>query len=178
MELDIIPIGKFDKKILDALIKYLKARKHAMRVLKHAEMPEKAFNKFRKQYDAEIILEKFDRKHALFVTDKDLHMGGFNFVYGLGDPDGSAIVSTRRLRPEWYGETPKNRSKAAEVQFRKKLTDRFIKECMHEIGHMMGLKHCKNKIRGKPCAMTFSSNIHEVDAKSKELCKKCEKMLF
>ena len=48
-------------------------------------------------------------------------MGGFNFVYGLGDPDGSAIISTMRLRPEWYGEKPNA----------KKLTDRFIKESMH-----------------------------------------------
>jgi len=167
MEIDIQPINKIDKKLLLELQRCLLKKNIKTRLLKSDNLPKVAWNKNRKQWDAVIILEKIDKKGILAITNEDIYEGGMNFIYGLADLEGSAIVSTFRLRPEFYMNKPNQN----------KLLARLTKECLHEIGHTLGLKHCHRMIKGKPCVMTFSTNIHEIDKKSDNFCKEDARML-
>ncbi|MEM7813513.1 MAG: archaemetzincin family Zn-dependent metalloprotease [Candidatus Aenigmatarchaeota archaeon] len=170
MEIDILPLEneeRVPKTLLKELAALLVKRNIKTRLLKAEKIPKAAFDKARGQYDALIVLQKIDRRGVLAVTAADIFEDGLNFVYGLGDREGSAIVSTFRLRPEFYGE-----AKNEEL-----LLKRLVKECMHEIGHTLGMKHCTRMVGGKQCAMTFSESIHEVDAKSDRFCAEHAKLL-
>jgi archaemetzincin len=170
MNIDILPLdnsGKINEDLLKKLSEKLSKRGIKTRILKTQKIPAETLNKARGQYDAFEILKKIDPNGVLAITEEDIFEGAFNFVYGLGNAEKSALVSYFRLRAEFYGE------KANE----KKLVERLTKECMHEIGHMLGMKHCTHAVGGKPCAMTFSTDIHEVDAKSDKFCKEHAKML-
>ncbi|WP_236953667.1 hypothetical protein [Methanocaldococcus bathoardescens] len=46
-------------------------------------------------------------------------------------------------------------------------------EFIHEISHVLGLMHCKNK----RCVMSFSNSIIDVDLKDWKYCEKCLKKL-
>ena len=46
------------------------------------------------------------------------------------------------------------------------------KEAIHEIGHVLGLKHCKNN-----CVMQFSNTLYEAKAKPSILCNNCKKII-
>ncbi|MCS7106475.1 MAG: matrixin family metalloprotease, partial [Candidatus Aenigmarchaeota archaeon] len=53
------------------------------------------------------------------------------------------------------------------------LIKRAVKEAIHEMGHVLGLKHCENP----ECVMSFSNTVFDVDRKTKNLCEKCKKQL-
>jgi archaemetzincin len=96
----------------------------------------------------------------LAITDADLFIPVLTFVYGEAQLGGrAAVVSTARLWVE-----PGGRQDPA------LLTQRIIKECVHELGHTFGLLHCDTP----GCVMTRSVNLIEVDAKSMTLCGPCE----
>lgn len=120
--------------------------------------PEQSFNKFRQQYEANIILDhlekNFDEK-VLAITDKDIYTSGLNYVFGLAKLKGkAAIVSIFRLM-------------TADKEL---LKERLIKETIHEFGHVLGLQHCKEK----GCVMNFSNNIRDIDNKTTEFCHMCQ----
>jgi archaemetzincin len=176
MFLRIIPVGVSLTEILgdvkNELEFYLNIK---CRIMAKLPMPKEAFNQWRKQYNAEIIMDllsksseaKFIDKNIpiLMVTDYDLYYAGLNFIFGLEDPaKNSAIVSIARLRPEFYDETPNV----------KLLKERTIKEVIHEIGHYLGLEHCDNV----SCVMSFSPSIADVDTKKKRFCEDCKVKLM
>ncbi|TET04552.1 MAG: hypothetical protein E3J90_01160 [Promethearchaeota archaeon] len=75
-----------------------------------------------------------------------------------------AIVSTHNLIPHFNKESGYNL----------KVSNRIIKEVIHEIGHIIiGLEHCLTA----DCVMRYSKNIEEIDNKSVDLCKKCQSKL-
>jgi len=124
---------------------------------------ERFLNPSRRQYDAWRIVQHYrgilkDDEYALLVTDKDIYAAGLNFVFGLAWR-GVAIISTHRLRQEFYGGSPD----------RKLFLERIVKEAVHEIGHLHGLTHCGNK----GCVMAFSNSILDTDRKSYLPCEKC-----
>ena len=49
------------------------------------------------------------------------------------------------------------------------LEDRARKEALHELGHLMGLIHC----RQPDCVMRFSAAAEEVDLKLDQFCPQC-----
>jgi archaemetzincin len=170
MEIDILPLEnseKVPKALLAKLAAELKKKDIKTRVLKAQKMPASAFDKSRGQYEAHKVLKVIDKKGVLAVTGEDIFDLGLNFVYGLADTEGSAVVSFARLKPEWYGEPASQ----------EKLIERLGKECMHEVGHTLGLKHCTRLAGKKPCVMTFSTSIHEVDGKAASFCKEDAKFL-
>jgi|GEM_PF-5358882 len=170
MEIDILPLDgaeKVSKELLKKLQAELKKKDVKTRVLKAAKMPKGAWDEGRGQYDAHKALELSGKKGVLAITSADIFEPGMNFVFGTGFREGSAIVSYARLKPEWYGE------KASQ----KKIMERLAKEALHEIGHTLGLKPCNNRVGKKICAMTFSSTVHDIDAKAAAFCTKDAKML-
>jgi len=126
-----------------------------------AEAPRQAFNTSRGQYDASRIVSSFEGSEAgflLLVTDLDLYVAGLNFCFGLAQRR-TAIVSLHRLRPEFYGEFSDEGL----------LVRRAEKEAVHEVCHLIGLRHCRDPL----CVMHFSNRIGDTDIKEKFPCKDC-----
>jgi len=53
------------------------------------------------------------------------------------------------------------------------IRERTIKECIHELGHTFGLRHCNEE----KCVMRQSLNMYEVDKKSSHFCESCKRQL-
>lgn len=132
---------------------------------------EFAYNPERKQYYSSAILEKLPKtgseacERILGIVDVDLYVPDLNFVFGEADMvEKRAVISTKRLRPEYYG-LPKDE---------RLFGDRTLKESVHELGHTYGLSHCPDK----KCVMYFSNSLQDTDVKSSSFCKDCRKKLI
>jgi len=130
------------------------------------EIPAHAYDKRRYQYCSSIILlflrENYEPEgdKVLAITHVDLFVPRLNFVFGEAEcPGRFAIISTCRLRPEFYGDPPN------ELLF----LERCAKEAVHEVGHTLGLHHCSNP----RCVMFFSNSIWDTDRKGAKPCEKC-----
>ena len=112
-----------------------------------------------------VLLEKridpsFDGS-LLGVTSFDLFVPGMNFIFGEARlPGRVGIISTHRLKSQSPGHPDIFR-------------DRVIKEAIHEIGHMLGLRHCSDSV----CVMHFSEHIRDTDEKYPTFCEKCQSQL-
>jgi archaemetzincin len=171
MFLRIVPLGNFPKDILDSVKGELENINVRCRIMPMVEIPQEAFNQWRKQYNAESIMNSIYNNSevkfidasipSLLITDYDLYYSGLNFVFGLEYPSKScAIVSLARLKPEFYDEGPN----------KDLLKDRTIKEVMHNIGHYLKLEHCINP----KCVMAFSASTADIDRKKKDFCDNCK----
>ncbi len=133
--------------------------------LEDAEIPltPEAFDVGRQQYDATALLRELDRcvpagDHAVALADADLFVDPLNFVFGLARPGGHAIVALPRLRQSFYGLEDDQ-----DLFFL-----RVAKEVFHELGHVLGLRHCRNR-----CVMRFSNSLGDTDRKPEEYCESC-----
>lgn len=175
MLIRIVPVGRVSEKILEALSNSLPDLLNCKtKIEPSVEMPQTTFNNMRRQYDAEKILKtlgaegvgKFIEANvpALFVCNEDLYYNGLNFVFGLENSSlKTAIISTHRLRTEFYGERPSLGL----------LQERIVKEAVHETGHILGLEHDTFS----KCAMAFSPSVADVDRKENVLCRTCRDRL-
>jgi archaemetzincin len=50
---------------------------------------------------------------------------------------------------------------------------RLGKEIIHELGHLMGLRHCTDRT----CVMSLSHTIADTDAKQPCLCNQCRRKI-
>lgn len=132
----------------------------------------KCFNWARKQYLAPCIIENlgnmfYDYLNEYFIVGIGYIDGydyGLNFVFGEASPiNRIAVVFTRRLDPRFYGEEPNYNL----------YLERVAKEIVHELGHLLGLSHCKRRT----CVMSFSNSVYEVDAKTRFFCETCSNTL-
>lgn len=141
--------------------------KSKIKVLEVGKIPKMAFDPSREQYLADTILTWLEKRcshKSLAITLKDLYTFGTNFIFGQAQLRGRiALISLCRLDPEFYGKEAN----------RKLLIERAKKEAVHEVGHLFGLVHCKDK----GCVMCFSNSIVEVDEKSSEPCDSCKRLL-
>jgi len=124
----------------------------------------------RQQHHASLVLAALLRHrpdaHAkiLGVVTVDLFVPVLTFVFGQAQLDGpSAVVSTFRLRSEFYG-LPADEGL---------LVERAIKEGVHELGHAFGLVHCPDYT----CVMRSSTAVDEVDIKGAAFCGRCTAVL-
>ncbi|MCW5977518.1 MAG: hypothetical protein KIT09_05550 [Bryobacteraceae bacterium] len=125
-----------------------------------------AYDPSRRQHNAPLVLKRLltlfppGVDKIVAVTACDLFIPMLSFVYGQAQLDGRvAAVSVARLRPEFYGLAPHPPL----------LLTRARKEAVHETGHLFGLVHCMTNT----CAMSLSTNIHQIDLKRDVLCPAC-----
>lgn len=105
----------------------------------------------RYQYDAAGLLRELpDDGICLHLLHVDLYYPGYRYLYGAAVP-GKAVVS----------------------DFRPDTAAGFYKEICHELGHALGLNHCKNK-----CIMHVSRSEWELEQKQHEFCSSCQKQLY
>ncbi len=158
----LVPVGKLPPWVSAELGQRLrKPFRGKVRVVPHPplEVPGRAYRGERGQYEASILLEEVLRGCSgrfLAVTEVDLYVPGLNFVFGLAQcPGRGAVVSLHRLDPGFGGK-------------KDLLLERLVKEAVHEVGHTLGLGHCRGR-----CVMSFSNSILEVDAKGEDFCPSC-----
>ena len=161
-------MGEVPKEIMEKVIEDLKTTFRMVGDIGQEEaIPKAIFNQFRNQYQSNHVLDFLDEKfvgRVLGITKNDMYTEGLNYVFGQAKMKGrSAVVSIARLDPTFWHQP----------QDKELLEQRTIKECIHEIGHVLGLGHCNN--RG--CVMNFSNTIGEVDKKTKYLCNTCKLQL-
>ncbi len=131
---------------------------------------EKAFDQARHQYNSsQILLQIISRPPAdavkvLGVVNVDLFIPILTFVFGEAQLRGiGSVIALHRLNNKFYG-LPENSNL---------LTERLVKEAIHELGHNFGLIHCNNQ----SCVMKSSTYVEEVDQKSEEMCSRCRDLL-
>src|SRR5262249_5485409 len=127
-----------------------------------------AFDPMRGQYHSTAILQRLaagsNGNHVLGVSPCDLYVPVLTFVFGEAQlAGGCAVVSTARLREEFYGLPPSEDL----------LHERLVKEAAHELGHTLGLMHC-DKWR---CVMSSSYAVERIDVKAAEFCQDCRKSM-
>ncbi|MEZ8221147.1 archaemetzincin [Candidatus Fervidibacteria bacterium JGI MDM2 JNZ-1-D12] len=117
----------------------------------------------RRQWLANVLLahlvvpQGFDR--IVGVTNVDLVVPPFNFVFGVAEIDGQrAVISTARL-----------------IDHNAEVTElRALKEVLHELGHTLGLPHCPDPT----CVAAFSNTLADTDRKGPKFCLKCYQRLL
>lgn len=127
----------------------------------------KSYDQKRKQYLSWPFLEalsklKLASQCVLGVAEVDLFVPELNFIFGEAAPRfGIAVISLARLHQHFYG-LPEDTSI---------LKQRALKEAVHEIGHLLGLNHCKDP----KCVMHFSNSLVDTDIKEHRFCSSCQK---
>ncbi len=160
MAILIQPLGKVEAEFLRMLETRLpEIFNTGVKVLNPLPLHQKCYVAERGQYNSTCLLFSLKPvRITLGVTEADIFANLMNFVFGEAELGGArAIVSLYRLRDP----------------VREKACERLLKEAVHEIGHVLGLKHCRNK----RCVMTFSNSIVDVDGKSVYFCRSCEEVL-
>ena len=174
MRIGLIAVDGVDEEVLEAVKRGLEreipgATCHILPMNMRA--PRRGYNPYRRQHRSEFFLEQLKTlrdemgvDRLLGVTSLDLYAPGLNFIFGEAAPWwGVAIISTHRLKPEFYGER----------ENRGLFLERCVKEAVHEIGHTLGLRHCPNP----SCVMHFSNTIWDTDRKGVGFCENCLKKL-
>ena len=128
------------------------------------------YSEERKQYHSTFILSKIltnipnDAEKIVGVTQVDIFIPILTYLFGEAQLGGKgALVSTYRLRNEFYGLPPNENL----------LYMRTLKEILHELGHTMGLVHCQDY----ECVMHFSTYVEDIDLKKSQFCPICRKIL-
>ncbi|MCD6521492.1 archaemetzincin family Zn-dependent metalloprotease [Candidatus Calescamantes bacterium] len=168
-EVGIVPLEDVDMGVVRFLKKELSnIFKLKFTVFSPLPLPPSSFNSSKNQYFSSPILQLLKEKTSFFkvigITDRDLYVPGLNFIFGQAELGGrAAIVSIARLKESFYGKEEDLR----------KLKIRALKECLHELGHTFGLRHCISP----GCVMNFSNSIYEVDRKGITFCDSCSRFL-
>jgi archaemetzincin len=167
----IVPVNTVDAAFLDRLAPCLEERFLArVGIERSLAVPRNALNASRGQLFLSTLISRVLRAHPepagtlLAITEYDLYKTSHRFIFGdADDAQGIAVVSTHRLRCEFYGEEPNPNV----------LFQRALKECVHELGHAFGLRHCFNA----RCAMYYSNSVFESDNKMPYFCDVCERRI-
>jgi len=165
--LQLLRLGPFDPALARELAQQLEAEFQVRcELLSRVADPEFAFHPERQQYHSSEILAWMESQitpvtwRLLALTAADLYIPILTFVFGEARLDGrTAVVSTHRLRQEFYGLPPDSEL----------LRQRLVREAVHELGHTFALRHCDDW----QCAMSSSSSVEAIDLKGPALCPMC-----
>lgn len=167
----IVSVGNVNELILKRIIPCLEERfLFRLEILPSLPVPNRAYNTIKKKYLSSVICEEIrshmpvNARYVLGITDIDTFEDSSNFIYNFSNAeDNVGLVSTYRLT---YGMDKDPQEKDMFFQ-------RILKEATHELGHLMGFRHCFNN----HCVMYFSYSIKDTDRKGAFFCKDCEKKL-
>lgn len=171
MNFFIAPIEFSNVSILNSIIKSISGIfKDKVSVISLPVNTRAAFSKDRGQYfstqliaDALNLTNAYDGK-VLMLVEFDLFVPVFTYVFGEAQLNGKhSIVSVCRLHEEFYSGKTNDRI----------FLERTIKEILHELGHNMGLIHCRNW----DCVMHSSQGVEEIDIKGRFYCQDCMDIL-
>jgi len=166
MPVELVPAGAMAPGLLGRLREDLAA---ALRcpvwISREALDPAEAFDNSRQQYNAitmiQLLLASPGKGSVrMAVTNVDLFLPVFTHVFGTAQLGGSVgITSLHRLKPEFSGDPP-------DIDL---LHRRLLVETIHELGHLLGLVHC----RVSWCAMAPSRLPEHIDLKDAAFCPGC-----
>ena len=162
------PLGNVDSECLNYLKKSVEDfYGYKCRIKTKLELTSHILTNSKTRYDANKILDKYNSKiNLLIITEKDIAYKKSNQflewgIFGLGlRPGQTCVVSTFRLK-----------KKVSKSQ----MLIRLKKVALHEIGHNLGLSHCKNN---RECMMNDAGGtIKQVDREKIWFCEKCWEQL-
>jgi len=166
----VVPVGAPEPRLLRAAATALERELHvACSIATSRVDPAFAHSPERNQYHSSALIEHLARSNTqdatlLGVTEVDLFIPILTFVFGEAQLGGSiALVSYHRLTQEFYG-LPKDEGL---------LTERLIKEAVHEVGHTVSLTHCDDY----ECVMAASHSVEWLDLKGASLCAHCRRTI-
>jgi archaemetzincin len=132
--------------------------------------PATAHHVERQQYHSSELLQRMQALvrpqdwRVLAVADVDLYIPILKYVFGEAQMAGPcAVVSAYRLRQEFYGL---DRDDAL-------LSQRLLKESVHELGHTLSLRHCQDY----RCVMASSHSVEWIDLRESTLCDSCHSQM-
>jgi len=167
----LLPVGNVKEEILKRLLPCLEERfLFGFTCLPVLSVPGNAYNVVKRKYLSPVICEKIksefpeDARFVLGITDVDTYDNSSNLIYNFThSEDRVGLVSLYRLNPAFSG-----RASDEDLFFQ-----RVLKEVVHELGHLIGFRHCFNSL----CPMYFSYSINDTDKKGSFFCGECEKKL-
>ena len=95
---------------------------------------------------------------GLGIVNQDLFTKDLNFIFGVAEKGGHAVVAIPRLCQTLDGNPAE-----PDLAFQ-----RIRKVAFHELGHVLGLNHCTNL-----CVMVFANSLEEADQKPDTFCPSC-----
>ena len=116
-------------------------------------LPDEALDVIRSQYNTRELIKYLTGKKqppSLWVVEADLFSPGTNHVFGEALARQAGVLSKKRLSSD----------------------ELVAKEAVHEFGHVLGLRHCKNQ-----CVMEYSANIRDLSDKPKDFCASCRSVI-
>jgi archaemetzincin len=159
--LDLIPMGKVDMTAVSVVAANIQAILGLnTRILPVQPEPEHAYLARRGQYDGGKIINELaaasdGSRFRLAVVSVDIFTPILTFVFGESQLGGkAAVVSLFRTK----------------TKSRDKSYNRAAKIAIHEIGHLLGIVHC----RTPDCIMGFSNNLEKLDTLPMRFCEACE----
>ena len=163
----LLPVGTIDSSLLAYLQQSIPAKLRVKcEILSPPLDPATCYHPERQQFHSSELLQQVQATlrredwRLLAVADVDLYIPILQYVFGeaqIGGP--CAIVSTYRLRQEFYGLDRDDNL----------LRQRLLKECLHEIGHTLELRHCQDC----RCVMASSHAVEWIDLRESSFCHGC-----
>lgn len=131
-------------------------------------VPFDSYDPTRSQYKAAPFLwvvstQVTSKSCGLGLVNQDLFVKELNFVFGVAEKGGNAVVAIPRLYQS-------NDGKPADPDI---AFERIRKVSFHELGHVLGLDHCSNE-----CVMVFSNCLDDTDQKPDSFCPSCQQKLI
>lgn len=167
----LLRIGSVETSLLEYLCRQIPSNLAvACEILPFDLDPAPAYHAERQQYHSSELLQRMHNLvrpgdwRFLAVADVDLYIPILKYIFGeaqIGGP--CALVSTFRLRQEFYGL---DRDEPL-------LNQRVLKECIHELGHTLDLRHCQDY----RCVMASSHAVEWVDLRNCAFCPECRTQL-
>jgi archaemetzincin len=169
------PVGQVDANVMEMLRAKLNEQFEDLRFelsSRSLTLPMDFINTSRNQFSSPQIISWIEKtcKEAGFdrilgICDADAYSGRLNFVLGEAQLAGRvAVVYLKMLRPEV----------GCSLEGEELFFKRMQKEAAHELGHIFGLVHC----RQRTCVMYFSNSLADTDLKSNHMCQSCTKKLL